>query len=144
VENCGWSGIGDWMKAGGAVGLNIYPLEEIMKIFRFDSQVGRQIEQFGSVNVILSSVARLTADAQVSCMYIGPGGTIGYHPAATPQLFLVVQGEGWVRGETAEQVPIHSEEATFWEAGEGHACGSATGMTAIVIESVSIHIAQEP
>jgi quercetin dioxygenase-like cupin family protein len=106
-----------------------------MKIFRFDAGVGRRIEQFGSTNLVLSGVARLTAEAQVSCMYIGPGGTVGYHPAVTPQLVLVVQGEGWVRGETAQQVPIRAGQAAFWQAGEGHASGSAAGMTAIVIES---------
>jgi quercetin dioxygenase-like cupin family protein len=115
-----------------------------MKIFPFDPQVGRQIEQFGSANMILSGVARLTAEAQVSCMYIGPGGKVGYHPAITPQLFLVVQGEGWVRGEAEEQVPIHSGQAAFWEAGEGHASGSAFGMTAIVIESDSINPLKKP
>jgi quercetin dioxygenase-like cupin family protein len=106
-----------------------------MKILRFDPQAGRRIEQFGSTNVILSGIARLSAEAQVSCMYIGPGGTVGYHPAVTPQLFLVVQGEGWVRGESAEQAPIRAGQAALWEAGEGHACGSAAGMTAIMIES---------
>jgi quercetin dioxygenase-like cupin family protein len=114
-------------------------MEEIMKLFPFDLQVGRQIEQFGSANVILSGIARLTAEAQISCMYIGPGGKVGYHPAATIQLFLVVQGEGWVRGEAEGQVPIHSGQGAFWEAGEGHACGSAAGMTAIVIECNSIN-----
>ena len=115
-----------------------------MKTFRFDHQVGRGIEQFGSANVTLSGIARITAEAQVSCMYIGPGGTVGYHPAASPQLFLVVQGEGWVRGEAEEQVPIHSGQAAFWEAGEGHASGSTAGMTAIVIESESINPVERP
>jgi quercetin dioxygenase-like cupin family protein len=105
-----------------------------MKILRFDPQVGRRIEQFGSTNVTLSGVARLTAEAQVSCMYLSPGGMVGYHPAVAPQLFLVVQGEGWVRGEAGEQVPLHAGQAAFWQAGEGHASGSAAGMTAIVIE----------
>lgn len=115
-----------------------------MKISRFDPQVGRKIEQFGSANVILSGIARLNTEAQVSCMYIGPGGMVGYHLATTPQLFLVVQGEGWVRGESTERVPIHPGEAAFWDAGEGHASGSAFGMTAIVVESEGINLAQEP
>lgn len=109
-----------------------------MKIFRFDAEVGRQIEQFGSAQVILASIARLDGEAQVSCMHIGPGGRAGYHPAAAPQLFLVVQGEGWVQGETAEQAPIHAGQGALWEAGEMHACGSATGMMAIVIESEGV------
>ena len=105
-----------------------------MKIFRFDAGVGRRIEQCGSTKVLLSGIARLSAEAQVSCMHIGPDGRVGYHPAAVSQLFVVVEGEGWVRGETAEQVPIRAGQAAFWEAGEGHASGSASGMTAIVIE----------
>lgn len=113
-----------------------------MKIFRFGPQVGRKIEQFESANVILSGIAWLNTEAQVSCMYINPDGVVGYHPATTPQLFLVVQGKGWVRGETAEQAPVHPGDAVFWDAGEGHASGSALGMTAIVIESASIHLAQ--
>ena len=36
-----------------------------MKISRFDPQVGRKIEQFGSANVILSGIARLNTEAQV-------------------------------------------------------------------------------
>jgi quercetin dioxygenase-like cupin family protein len=106
-----------------------------MKIFRFDREVGHRIEQFGSTNVILSAIARLAAETQVSCMYIGPEGTVGYHPAVTPQLFLVVQGEGWVRGQAAQPVSICAGQAAFWQAGEGHACGSAAGMTAMVIEN---------
>jgi mannose-6-phosphate isomerase-like protein (cupin superfamily) len=117
-----------------------------MKIFRFDAGASRRIEQFGSTNVILSGITRLTGEAQVSCMQIGPDGMVGYHPAVTPQLFLVVQGEGWVRGEAAEQVPIRAGQAAFWQAGEGHASGSgsAAGMTVIVIESASIHPAEGP
>jgi quercetin dioxygenase-like cupin family protein len=106
-----------------------------MKIFRFDPGVGRRVEQFGSTNVVLSGIARLSAEAQVSCMHIGPGGRVGDHPAGVSQLFVVVEGEGWVRCETAEPVPIRAGQAAFWEAGEGHAAGSAGGMTAIVIES---------
>ena len=115
-----------------------------MKVFRFDAEVGRRVEQFGSTQVILARAARLSGQAQVSCMYIGPGGMVGYHLATTPQLFLVVQGEGWVRGESTERVPIHPGEAAFWDAGEGHASGSAFGMTAIVVESEGINLAQEP
>jgi hypothetical protein len=117
-----------------------------MKIFHFEAQAGRglefsrRIEQFGSTNALISGVARLSAEAQVSCMHIGPDGTVGYHAAVTPQLFLVVHGEGWVRGETMEQVPIRAGQAAFWQAGEGHASGSAGGMTAIVIEGSSIHL----
>lgn len=109
-----------------------------MKIFRFDAEVGQRIEQFGSTKVVLSAIARLSAEAQVSCIHIGPVGKIGDHPAVVPQLFVVVKGEGWVRSEMGEPVPIRSGQAAFWETGEGHAAGSTNGMTAIVIESSTL------
>ncbi len=106
-----------------------------MEIVCFDPQVGRPIDQFGSVNVVQSRLAHLTTEARLSCMYLGEGGLIGDHPATTPQLLLVVQGEGWVRGEARQRVPIRPGLAAFWEAGEWHETGTDTGMTAIVVEA---------
>jgi hypothetical protein len=57
------------------------------------------------------------------------------HRAAAPQLFIVIAGGGWVRGETDERFPITSGQAAFWEKGELHASGSESGMTVIVIEA---------
>jgi len=51
-----------------------------------------------------------------------------------PQLFLVVQGEGWVRGESPETRSITTGYAAFWEKDEWHESGTESGMTAIVIE----------
>ena len=67
-------------------------------------------------------------------MQIGSNGVIGYHQASFPQLFLVVEGKGWVRGEVEDRIPIERGEAAYWEAGEWHESGSVTGMSAIVIE----------
>jgi quercetin dioxygenase-like cupin family protein len=109
-----------------------------MKIFRFDPEVGRRIDQFGSVHAVLSRIVRLTAGAQVSCMCLSPDGVVGYHQAAMPQLFLVVQGEGWVRGEAPERVPVRPGLAAFWDRGEWHETATTTGLTAIVIESEAL------
>lgn len=113
-----------------------------MRIFRFDPEVGRRIDQFGSVNVILSRIVRLTAGARVACMHLGSQGVVGYHQAAAPQLFLVVQGEGWVRGEAPERVPVRPGLAAFWEKGEWHETTTETGLTAIVIEGESLDPAE--
>ena len=105
-----------------------------MKILCFDDRFGRTIDDFGSTNVVFSRLARLTADAHISAMHVGPDGVIGYHQATLPQLFLVVQGDGWVRGRTAERTRIQAGQAIFWEAGEWHESGTETNMVAIVIE----------
>ena len=113
-----------------------------MKIFRFDPEVGQEIEQFGSVKAIIAKILHLENEAAISGVYIRPNGKLGHHQAATSQLFLLVQGDGWVRGETEEKVIVHEGQAIFWEQGEWHESGSENGMTAVIIEGIHIDPAE--
>ena len=106
-----------------------------MKIFRFDAQIGREIHQYESLNVIMSRIVQTSQGAHIGCMQMDAGGVVGYHQAGMPQLFLVVQGEGWVTDESRQRVPIKAGQAAFWTAGEWHESGTDTGMMAIVIET---------
>jgi hypothetical protein len=105
-----------------------------MDIFRFDSAAGRAITQYGSVNVILSRILQVNVEASIRCFHLGAAGVVGYHQATTPQLFLVVNGIGWVRGESNERLAISAGQAAFWQKDEWHESGTAHGMMAIVIE----------
>ena len=49
----------------------------------------------------------------IGFMYIEPGGVVGMHKAPVPQLFIVIQGEGWVCGEDQEKVFIKLEKVFF-------------------------------
>lgn len=105
-----------------------------MKKFAFDERIGREITSFGSYRVQFSRIALLSHPAQISFIQIGAKGVIGYHQATIPQLFMVVAGQGWVRGQTEERYPISSGEAAFWEAGEWHETGTDSGLSAVVLE----------
>lgn len=106
-----------------------------MKMFRFDQQVANPIEAFDSTHVAISRIVRTQGDVAIGCIHLGTKSVLGYHPAVVNQLFLVVDGEGWVRGEgDAERVPIRAGQAAFWVAGEGHESGSEEGMVVMVIE----------
>lgn len=105
-----------------------------MKLFRFDPQVGITIEQFESRNAVMTRVAHITQPASVRCFYLDPGGIIGYHPASENQLFIVVDGEGQVRGQSDQFISIAKGQAALWEAGEWHESRTDTGMVAVVIE----------
>jgi mannose-6-phosphate isomerase-like protein (cupin superfamily) len=107
-----------------------------MKIFRFDPEVGQEVEQFGSVKAIISKILHLENEAAISSVYIRPNGKFGHHQAVTPQLFLFVQGEGWVRGETDEKLAVREGQAIFSEQ------GTETGMTAVIIEGIHIDPAE--
>jgi len=114
-----------------------------MRIYRFDAEVGRHISHFDS-NFVMTRIAHITgdrnetADRFIGCMHIEAGGIVGYHQATAPQLFLVVAGAGWVRGEEELRRPIATFEAAFWRGGEWHEAGSETGMTVFVIEGEGV------
>ena len=107
-----------------------------MKIFRFDRETGKAVDRFGSTGFTLTRVAHLLEETMIQCAYLEPGGVIGYHQATVAQLFLVVQGEGWVREQAPERTQIQAGQGAYWEEGEWHEAGTETGMTAIIIESV--------
>lgn len=103
-----------------------------MRVFEYGPAKARRIERHGS-EFVQSRLAR-SAGVHVSCMHLAPGGLVGYHPATTPQLFAVVAGDGWARGEGPERVALTAGQAVFWDAGERHEAGTDNGMTAIVVE----------
>lgn len=106
-----------------------------MKIYRFDRETGKPIEQFGSSAAIISTVARLNESTHVHCIYLEAKGMVGSHPAENPQLFMVVQGQGYLRGEGTLRTTIQAGQAIFWEKGEWHETSTDSGMVAIVLES---------
>jgi gentisate 1,2-dioxygenase len=105
-----------------------------MKIYRFDLEVGKGIDRYGSSGFTISRIVHLVDEAVIHCAYLNPGGVIGHHQATLPQLFLVVQGQGWSRGESAERISIQAGQAVYWEKGEWHESGTETGMSAIIVE----------
>ena len=103
------------------------------RIFSFGSEVGQRIDRFGS-DFVISRIFH-SADLHVGCIRLDPGGLIGLHPAASPQILVVVEGAGWVRGSGDARTPIAAGEAVFWIHGEVHETGTDTGLVALVIES---------
>jgi quercetin dioxygenase-like cupin family protein len=110
-----------------------------MKFFRFDRDVRREISTFNSMNVGISPIIKNEGYTSVGCIHFDREGVVGMHPATMPQLFLVIEGAGWVRVEGDEKVSVSKGTAVFWEAGEQHESGTETGMVAIVIESPTLN-----
>jgi quercetin dioxygenase-like cupin family protein len=111
---------------------------QAMVIFRFDPNVGQEITQHGSVGVTLSRILHVTREAYIRCFHLSAGGVVGYHQALTPQLFLVVNGTGWVRDESNTRFIIQVGQAAFCAKGEWHESGTADGMMAIVVEGENL------
>lgn len=105
-----------------------------MKIYQFKKEVGKKITKFVS-DFVMSHITQIEKGARIGCVHLGENGLIGYHQAVVPQLLLIVNGEGWVRGKTDEYIKVHCGEAVLWEKDEWHETKTDTGLTAIVIES---------
>ncbi|WMT39659.1 cupin [Paenibacillus sp. D2_2] len=105
-----------------------------MRIFSFEKQFGREITNFNSKQSIFSRIIQHNKPVQIGCFYIGAEGIIGSHPATVNQLFLVLNGQGWVKGKEGIKYHIQSGKAAYWVPREEHESGSEHGMTVIVIE----------
>jgi quercetin dioxygenase-like cupin family protein len=114
-----------------------------MRLVRFDATRGRELDRFGSSGFRLTPLAAL-AEGRVVCVHLAPGGRIGRHPAAGPQLLAVVSGEGTVSGADWAEEPIGPGIAAVWESGEEHETCSEAGLTALVIEGAVVDVLAEP
>jgi quercetin dioxygenase-like cupin family protein len=109
-----------------------------MEFYRFDKEIGKKITKFNS-DFIMSRIIKTEKPAHIGCMYLEANGTIGYHQAVVPQLLLIMNGEGYVRGEKEEYFKVQAGDAVFWEKDEWHETKSNSGLTAIVIESEELN-----
>jgi quercetin dioxygenase-like cupin family protein len=114
--------------------------EVIMRLITINPASGKQIREYESQDVVIQRLAHLNQEAHLQWISIQPGGRIGRHPAASDQLFLVVQGEGWVEGDDQQPERIFSGQAALWRVGELHQVFSEFGMVVIVVESSSLEL----
>ena len=106
-----------------------------MKIFKFNKEIGQEVRNFNSDLAFYSKLMKTEETTNIGFMYIEKGGVVGFHKAPVPQLFIIVQGEGWIEGEDRKKIILKSGDGVFWGKGEGHASGSEVGLTAVVIQS---------
>lgn len=105
-----------------------------MVIFHFSKETGKSIDPFGS-HFTLSSILEHQGNVHIAYIHLERDGAVGFHEAAVSQLFIVVDGQGWVFGENKKKVSLEFGTAAFWGKGEGHGAGTDVGMTGIVVES---------
>ncbi|RIJ63338.1 cupin [Rummeliibacillus sp. TYF005] len=106
-----------------------------MKILEFGKEKAKEITNYNSVSAFYSKLMKTQSPTNMGFINIEQGGIVGYHKAPVPQLFIVVEGEGWVEGEDQKRKAIKSGQGVFWKKGEGHISGSETGLTALVLQA---------
>ena len=109
-----------------------------MKLVRFDA--ADPITRFDSRGATIGGIARCRGEVRLSLAVLGPGGAIGLHEAASPQLLLVVEGAGRVRGADGEPAEVQAGGGVLWEAGEQHETTTERGLRAVVVEADSLEL----
>ncbi|WP_042434609.1 hypothetical protein [Streptacidiphilus anmyonensis] len=108
-----------------------------MEIFHFDRDE-RRITWHESVGLIATRIAAGEGPVHLTFLKVEPGGTIGTHPAATPQMFLVLTGDGWIAGPGGTRIPITAGQGVCWDEGEDHTSGTEHGFTALAVEGTPL------
>ncbi|MBT2216394.1 cupin [Virgibacillus dakarensis] len=104
-----------------------------MEIFRIFKETGIRITEFNS-NFIMNRILKTDLPMQIGYVHLEKNGVIGYHQATVPQLLIVLDGKGKVRGENEEFLNIQKGNAVFWSKDEWHETITEQGLIAIIME----------
>ncbi len=105
-----------------------------MRTLDFAALHGVPVEDLGSHSVTSVRLAQGDGESYVYCLRFEPGGAIGPHPTGFEQLFLVVDGAGWIAGADGRRQRLSVGHGAYLERGELHSKGSDEGMTAIMVQ----------
>lgn len=92
------------------------------------------IQEYDSVNVQAAAVLSGRGTGHVYALHFEAGSVIGRHTAGFEQLFLVIQGKGWISGADGKRHTLQAGQLARVQKGEEHAKGSESGMEAIMIQ----------
>jgi quercetin dioxygenase-like cupin family protein len=105
-----------------------------MRVLPLRSVRTAPIAQYDSARADSARIAQGQGEAHVHLVTFEAGGVIGPHEAGFGQLFLVLDGTGWVAGEDGRRVPVAPGEVAFIRRGEQHSKGSDHGATALMVQ----------
>ena len=88
-----------------------------MKIIDFSAERAEPIERFASVGASSVRLGDGHGEAHVYCVRFEPGGKIGEHPTGFGQLFLVVEGAGWISSQDGVRVELVVGQGAYFARG---------------------------
>jgi mannose-6-phosphate isomerase-like protein (cupin superfamily) len=105
-----------------------------VRLIDFRESRAEAVDRYGSREAAFARMAITHGGGHLGCMYLGPGGGLGRHPAPCPQLFCVVDGAGTVAGGDGVPRVIESGQAVLFDAGEDHESSTTGGMVVLILE----------
>jgi quercetin dioxygenase-like cupin family protein len=111
-----------------------------VKLFRLDTGRTEVVSMGGATGVSVGGLIELPGDIAVNLLRFSTHSRLPGHTAGRPQLFVVIDGDGWVSGDDGARAAIRTGEAAFWGPGELHESGSDEGMTCIVVQAPQLDL----
>lgn len=135
-----------WRRKGGfsAPAQRSYHSVMAIRLLHFGKDQAKAIEAYESFGAYSSELAHGNGEVHTYVIHFRPGGAVGPHPAGFDQVFLVVQGSGWVAGSDGVRHSVVEGCAAFVPTGELHSKGSETGMLAVMIQASNLRPLEAP
>lgn len=112
-----------------------------IQLIDYSADKSVRIDRFSSSGASSVELAHGSGESHAYAVHFIPGGEIGPHPAGFDQLFVVLQGSGWVAGTDGVRHAVGLGCGAFIPTGEVHSKGSDTGMVAIMVQSTAFELA---
>ena len=107
-----------------------------MRVYDFGRNHALPVDHYESRNFMIARIFRgAQRETALDLAYLEPGGVIGKHPTGLDQLFMVVNGRGWVSGPDGKPEAISAGQAAFWQRGEEHETRTDNGLIAVIVQS---------
>lgn len=114
-----------------------------MRIVDVGPETGSDLDSYGTTGAVLARLAVGFREVHLNLIHLEADGRLGRHPAGTPQMLLVMSGEGTVAGADGSRVAIRTGQAALWEPGEDHDTHAATRMSVLIIEAARLQVGDE-
>ncbi len=114
-----------------------------MEIIDLTERDWLRVEEYENVGARAASVAFGRGDAYVRLLSLDAGGWVEPHEAGLGQLFVPIEGTGWV-SEGSERAAIRVGQAAYFSRGVIQAKGSDTGMIALLIQLDDLNLGGTP
>lgn len=111
------------------------------RLFRFDRSVASAVENYGAHSTASVHLGSGSGESHAYVLHFGAGGEIGEHETGFGQLFVVIDGAGWVVSGS-DRYDVEVGDAVFLPRGVMHAKGSESGMTAVMMQMYDLEPGQ--
>ncbi|MBC8145323.1 MAG: AraC family ligand binding domain-containing protein [bacterium] len=105
-----------------------------MKVIDVSPSDTEHIDAYASSGAHSMKLADGFGESHVYYLHFESNSIIGEHEAGFGQLFVVIEGSGWVAGADGARIPIQTGQTAVIERGEMHSKGSDPGMTVVMIQ----------